>query len=127
MTIKEDQRQALGGGSAWLALGGLAGALAASACCIVPLTLFSLGVSGAWIAHLTRLAPYQPAVIVATLACLGGGYALVYRAWRKSCREGAACARPLRNRLVITGLVIATALVVAALALDALAPILLSS
>ena len=29
-------------------------------CCVVPLALFALGVSGAWIANLTQLAPYQP-------------------------------------------------------------------
>jgi len=40
----------------FVAAGGVLGALAASSCCIAPLILFSLGVSGA----LTRLAPYQP-------------------------------------------------------------------
>ena len=44
----------------FLAAGGVIGALATSSCCIVPLVLFGLGVSGAWIANLTRLAPYQP-------------------------------------------------------------------
>jgi len=43
-----------------LATGGLLAALAASSCCVVPLLLFGLGVSGAWIVHLTRLAPYHP-------------------------------------------------------------------
>jgi len=108
-------------------VGGLLGGLAASACCILPLVLFSLGVSGVWIANLTQLAPYQPYVIVATLACLGGGYWLVYRASRKACAEGEACARRLPNRLVTIGLVIATGLVIAALAFDALAPIFLTS
>src|SRR6266851_5223734 len=56
-----------------LAAGGVLGALAASSCCIVPLVLFSLGVSGAWIGNLTRLAPYQPYFIAATAACLGYG------------------------------------------------------
>jgi mercuric ion transport protein len=57
----------------FLAAGGVIGALAASSCCIVPLVLFGLGVSGAWIANLTQLAPYQPYFIVATVACLAGG------------------------------------------------------
>ena len=35
------------------ASGGLLGALAMSSCCILPLTLFSLGVTGAWIGNLT--------------------------------------------------------------------------
>ena len=102
MTFKDGPSLERGRGSGMLAVGGLLGALAASACCILPLVLFSLGVSGAWIANLTQLAPYQPYVIVATLACLSGGYWLVYRASR-ACGEGAACARPLPNRLVKTG------------------------
>ena len=39
-----------------VAVGGVLAALAASSCCIVPLALFGLGISGAWIANLTRLA-----------------------------------------------------------------------
>jgi mercuric ion transport protein len=54
-----------------MAAGGLLGALAASSCCILPLALFGLGVSGAWISNFTRLAPFQPYFIAATLACLG--------------------------------------------------------
>src|SRR5215467_13430664 len=38
------------------AAGGILGALAASSCCIVPLALFTLGTSGAWIGNLTALA-----------------------------------------------------------------------
>jgi mercuric ion transport protein len=43
-----------------VAAGGVLGAFAASSCCIAPLALFSLGISGAWIGNLTALAPYQP-------------------------------------------------------------------
>jgi hypothetical protein len=57
-----------------MAMGGILGALAASSCCILPLTLFSLGISGAWMANFTRLAPYQPYFIAATLVVLGTGY-----------------------------------------------------
>ena len=65
-----------------MAAGGILGALAASSCCIVPLVLFGLGVSGVWIGNLTRLAPYQPCFIVATLGFLGAGYWL-YSGTRK--------------------------------------------
>ena len=51
-----------------MAAGGLLGALAASSCCILPLAMFGLGVSGAWIGNLTQLAPYQPYFIAATTA-----------------------------------------------------------
>jgi len=126
MAIKEDHppidaRSGLG----FLAIGGLLGALAASSCCILPIALFSLGVSGAWIGNLTQLAPYQPYLIAATMAFLGGGYWLVYRSAQAACAYGEACARTLPNRLVKTGLVLATLLVVAALAFDFIASLLL--
>src|ERR1700719_3547002 len=108
-----------------LTIGGVLGALAASSCCTVPLALFGLGVTGAWIGNLTRLAPYQPFFIAATLVCLGYGYWLVWRARRPAWAEGAACSRPLPNMAVIIGLVVAALLVAAALAFDFLAPLIL--
>ena len=109
----------------FLAAGGVIGALAASSCCIVPLVLFGLGVSGAWIANLTRLAPYQPYFIAATIACLAGGYGLLYRSRRRACADGQICARSLSNPIVTSGLILATILVIGALALDVLAPLFL--
>jgi mercuric ion transport protein len=110
-----------------VAAGGILGAIAASSCCIAPLALFSLGISGAWIANLTALAPYQPYFIAATLACLGYGYWLVYRRKTVTCAEGTACTRPLPNRFAMFGLIVATLLVAGALALDLLAPLILKS
>ena len=110
-----------------MAAGGLLGALAASSCCILPLTLFGLGVSGAWIGNFTRLAPYQPYFISATLGFLGYGYWLVYRSSARACADGEICARPLPNRIVKTSLILATILVVAALGLDFIAPLFLNS
>lgn len=107
--------------------GGLLGALAASSCCILPLGLFGLGVSGAWIGNFTRLAPYQPYFIAATLALLASGYWLVYRSRTRTCADGEACARPLPNRFVKTSLILATILVGAALGLDFIAPFFLNS
>jgi mercuric ion transport protein len=110
-----------------MAAGGLVGALAASSCCILPLVLFSLGVSGAWIGNFTRLAPYQPYFLAVTTGCLGYGYWLVYRSTKLACADGDACTRPLPNRLVKTGLILASVLAVAALGFDFLAPLLLNS
>jgi mercuric ion transport protein len=110
-----------------IAAGGLLGALAASSCCILPLALFGVGVSGAWIGNFTRLAAYQPYFLAATLACLGYGYWLVYRSSKRACADGEACGRPLPNRLVKTSLILATILVVAALGLDFIAPLFLNS
>jgi mercuric ion transport protein len=108
----------------WIAAGGILGALAASSCCILPLVLFSLGISGAWIANFTALAPYKPYFAVGTIALLGYGYYLVYVRPKQACADG-SCARPLPNRLVKSSLWIATVLVVAALAFDFVAPLLL--
>lgn len=110
-----------------MAAGGLLGALAASSCCILPLVLFGLGVSGAWIGNFTRLAPYQPYLIAATLAFLGYGYWLMYRSSARACADDAACARPLPNRIVKASLIVATILAGAALGLDLIAPLLLDS
>lgn len=128
MTFKdEDVSTDSGRRQALLAAGGLIGALAASSCCILPLVLFGLGVSGAWIGNFTRLAPYQPIFIAATLVCLGAGAWLVHRASTRACADGDACARPLPDRLVKTALVVATILVAVALGIDLLAPLLLNS
>src|SRR6266540_4011324 len=122
MTIKNDHPPFdAGRGQGLMAVGGLLGALAASSCCILPLVLFSLGVSGAWIGAFTQLAPYQPYFIAATVAFLGTGYWLVYRSSKPACVDGEACARPLPNRLVKAGLILATILVVAALGFDVVA------
>ena len=108
-----------------VAAGGILGALAASSCCILPLVLFSVGVSGVWIGNLTALAPYKPYFAAATLGLLGYGYYLVYTRPRQAC-AGGSCARPLPNRLVKLSLWLATVLVMAALAFDYVAPMLLA-
>jgi mercuric ion transport protein len=107
--------------------GSILGALAASSCCILPLVLFSLGVSGAWIGNFTQLAPYQPYFITATLVFLGTDYWLVHRASKRACTDSEVCARPLPNRLIKAVLVASTILFIAALGFDFLAPLLFNS
>lgn len=109
------------------AAGGILGALAASSCCIVPLVLFSVGISGAWIGNLTALAPYKPFFVTATVVVLGYGFYLVYWKPRRACADGVACVKPIPNRLVQTGLWVATVLVAAAFAFDYVAPVLLGA
>src|ERR1700688_318055 len=106
MMINREQRVAEMQRGQWLtAAGGLVAALAASSCCILPLVLFGLGVSGAWIGNFTQLAAYQPYFIAATLAFLAYGYWLFSRASTRACTDGEACARPLSNRIVKTSLI----------------------
>ena len=109
-----------------VAAGGMLGALASMSCCILPLALFTLGISGAWIGNLTALAPYQPIFFAATAGFLGVGYYLVYRQPRVACADG-TCVRPLPNRSVKAMLWTATVLVLAAVAFDYLAPVLLGA
>jgi mercuric ion transport protein len=128
MTInQEDLGSSLRRRQQLVAAGGILGALAASSCCILPLVLFSLGVSGAWIGRFTQLAPYQPYILSATATSLGYGYWLTYRSSKRACAEGEVCARPLPNRIVLAGLILATVLVIAALGFDFLAPLVLNS
>lgn len=108
-----------------IAAGGILGAIAASTCCIIPLALFSLGISGAWIGQLTALSAYQPIFITITLGFLGYGYWLVYRKPKIACAEGEACARPLPNVIVKSGLWFATALILLAFAWPYLVPLIL--
>ena len=109
-----------------VAAGGILGAIAASSCCILPLVLFSLGASGAWIGQLTSLAPYQPIFVALTVGFLGYGYWLVYRRPKVACAEQAACAKPSPNRVVKSALWAATALVMAAFSFNYWAPYILA-
>lgn len=120
-----DGMAATGKASNLIAAGGVLGAIAASSCCLLPLALFSLGAGGAWIGALTALSPYQPIFIAVTLAFLGTGYWRVYRRPRFAHAQGAACTRPLPNRIVKGALWGATALVLAAFAFPYVAPMLL--
>jgi len=75
-----------------LALGGLA-AILASTCCLGPLLLVSLGVSGAWIGDLTALEPYRPFFIGAALLALAFAYRRMFRPLQ-ACKPGEVCALP---------------------------------
>ncbi len=102
------------------ALGGMVGALGAAACCITPLVLFSLGVTGAWIGNLAALAPYQAYFVAPTLALLALGYVMIYR--KPKAVNGAICANPALGRVTKPALWAATALISAALAFPYVAP-----
>jgi mercuric ion transport protein len=109
-------------GQKLLAGGGVLGALAASSCCLVPLALFGLGIGGAWIGHLTRLAPYQPYLLAVAAIGVGFGLWARHRSRKVACSQSEACARPLPGRVVMTGFILAGVLIAATLALDLLAP-----
>ena len=76
--------------------GGLA-AILASTCCLGPLVLIALGVSGAWISNLTLLEPYRPIFVGAALVALIFAYRRIWRA-PEVCEPGTVCALPQVNR-----------------------------
>ncbi len=109
----------------FLSIGGILAALGAASCCVVPYSLFTLGISGAWIGNLTALEPYQPIFAAIAFSCLGGAFYLVYRKPKTACAEGSYCAKPSSGRTAKFGLWIATVLIVLALGFPKLAPLFL--
>ncbi len=106
--------------------GSVIGALAMSSCCIMPLVLFSLGISGAWIGNLTALYPYKPLFFIVAAAFLGGGFYTSYRKPQpQGCAEGGYCVSPVSERINRIFLWSATVLVLAALIFPYVAPSLL--
>ena len=103
------------------ALGAVVGGVAAMSCCVAPLVFVLAGISGAWIANLTALSPYQPIFVAVALVSIGYGHLAAYRA-RKACAVGGACARPVPRRLVDAGLWTGTVMVAIAIAADFAVP-----
>jgi len=75
-----------------LIAGGIA-ALLASACCLGPLVLVTLGFSGAWIGNLTALEPYRPWLIGAAVVAMVFAWRQIYRP-AGACDPGDICAVP---------------------------------
>ncbi len=111
-----------GGRKGLIAAGGVISAVLASTCCIAPLLLITLGVSGAWIGNLTVLAPYQGYFIAATLVFLAAGFWYVYWKPKKACEDGSYCASPISDRVTKIALWFATALVALALGINFILP-----
>lgn len=102
---------------------GVAAAVGASVCCVGPLLLLALGVSGAWIGSLTELEPYRPYLIGLTLVFLGLSFRELYLV-PQTCAPGTLCADPRslrRQRLVFW---VVCLLLLALIAVPWLAPFL---
>lgn len=74
----------------WGVAAAIGAAVAASACCTVPLLLVSLGVGGAWVGSLTAFEPFRPLFVAVAVAALGY---VVWREWRAArlAASGAGC------------------------------------
>ncbi|SOC31024.1 mercuric transporter MerT family protein [Thalassospira xiamenensis] len=106
-----------------LAAGGVVGAILASACCVAPLLLLMLGVSGAWIGNLTALEPYKPVFATVALVFIGLGFWQVYFRTKPACDEGSYCARPESALITKSALWFSTLLVGLALSINWWAPL----
>src|SRR5882757_1531101 len=90
---------------------GASAAIVGSLCCVGPLVLLGVGVSGAWIGQLTALEPYRPLFIGAMIIFLALAFRQLYLVPQR-CNPGEPCADPRRVRrqrgifwVVVVGLV----------------------
>lgn len=65
-------------------------AIGASACCLGPLLLLSLGISGTWIGSLTSMEPYSPIFSAVTIILIAIVFYHLYISTPK-CKEGELC------------------------------------
>lgn len=113
--------------SGWIATSaGVIGALAMTSCCILPLVLVSLGVTGVFIGQLTALYAYKWLTFSFAAATLGYGCWKAYRPVpAEACADG-GCARPVDRRVMRGVLWAALVIVLLALIFPILSPFLLT-
>jgi mercuric ion transport protein len=90
--------------------GSLVSGALASACCLGPVVLTLMGVSGGALAH--RFEPLRPYLLVATYGLLAGAFFLTYRPGAAACAPGETCAKPTVSRLAKLMLWIGAVLVI---------------
>ena len=74
-------------------IGGIIAAIGASLCCVGPLVLLLLGISGSWISTLTEFEPFRPYFTVGVIIMFSwAGYQLYRPA--EECEAGSICAIP---------------------------------
>jgi len=94
-------------------IGSIIAGIAASTCCLGPLVLLTLGISGSWIGSLSAMEPYRPIFIGITLIFLGLAFRKLYRV-PQACAVDKPCARPdnLRKQRIIFWIIATFVLVV---------------
>jgi len=75
----------------WTTIGAALSAIGASVCCVGPLLLLSLGVSGTWISSLTSFETVRPIFIILTLIFVGLSYRKLYLT-DNNCAKDEMCA-----------------------------------
>lgn len=74
-------------------IGGLLAGIGASACCVGPFLLMSLGISGSWIGNLSAMDTYRPYLIGLTLIFMGLAFRKLYLV-PQVCAVDTPCASP---------------------------------
>jgi mercuric ion transport protein len=118
--MSEPRKSDVQSGNGFL-IAGILTALGASVCCVGPLVLLALGISGAWISSLTALEPYRPIFIGLTLLFLGFAFYRLYLT-APVCLPGSTCANPRTVRRQRLAFWVVTVLVLALIAFPWFAP-----
>ena len=105
------------------AAGGLIASLLASSCCLGPLLLVSIGVSGAWIGRLAALEAYKSFFVLLALVLLATGFWQVYIRPKRGFMVGEVCVPFLTDKMVKLALWVATILILLATSIDYWAPV----
>ena len=95
------------------AIGSFLMAIGASTCCIIPFTLFSMGVGGAWIGNLTAMSEYRSIFIFVGLGFIAAGYWQVFK--RPVLSSGEVCITPFSQRINQTLVLLASLLMLLAI------------
>jgi len=108
-------------------VGVIIAALAASVCCVGPLLLLGLGISGAWIGNLTAIEPFRPYLMALTLGVLAYAFYKIYKPKAEVCEPGSYCANPKSDKINRITLWISTIFVLGLLATPYIAGELVAS
>ncbi|VAX17729.1 hypothetical protein MNBD_NITROSPINAE02-517 [hydrothermal vent metagenome] len=97
--------------------GAVAATIAASVCCVGPIVLMGLGVSGAWIGSLSAFTPYRPVFMAVAFGLLGLAFYKTYTKPKpEECSPDSYCANPKSRRVEKAMLFVFSALIVGLLA-----------
>ena len=103
-----------------------AGALLATTCYVLPFTLFTIGISGAWLGNLASLAPYRPWFIGIALVLLAGGiYMMRKKRIAAACASGGYCESTFGHSVQMTVLITSDIVIATAIAWPMLLPLVL--
>lgn len=77
-------------------LGSLVAGIFTSVCCVAPLVLLMLGISGAWMSYLTIFEPYRTVFIIISVSLLLIAYKRIYtqESMGNCCNNENNCHRP---------------------------------